>query len=218
MIVHNMEQRSQEWYEIKRGVIGGTLSKGLFVKSDTLKIDIISQLLEEFADDDHYISFDMQRGIDLEPEALAELSREVFVEFQSVGFCQNSELPILGISPDGITKDETIMAEIKCPAAKKHTATIIADQIPSDNIHQVLHAFVVNEKLQKHYFASYRPENDLCPLWYKETTRDSLIDLGTKTRPNVKKISEWVEIATKAAKELNLEVEKTIKQLKEKYN
>ena len=49
MIKHNeLEQGSQEWHEIKWGKIGGTLSKGLFVKSDTLLIDILSQRLEDF--------------------------------------------------------------------------------------------------------------------------------------------------------------------------
>ena len=185
MIVHEMLQRSPEWYEIKKGKIGGTLSKGLFVKSDTLLIELISQITEEFDLEDSFVSFEMQRGIDLEPEAVAELSRAVFVEFQSVGFIQSASIPLLGISPDGISADHTVQCEIKCPQSKKHTSTLMADDIPSDNIHQVLHAFVVNPKLQRLYFASYRPENLVCPLWYKEITLSSFIDLGTKAKPNI---------------------------------
>ena len=218
MIVHDMEQRTQEWYEIKKGVVGGTLAKGLFVKSDTLLIDLISQKTEDFVEDDHFISFDMQRGIDLEPEAIAELSRAVFVEFFPVGFLQNSDFPILGISPDGISKDHTIQCEVKCPAAKKHTSTLINNEIPSEHINQVLHAFVVNDKLEKNYFASFRPESNISPLWYKEITRESLIDLGTKSKPNVKSVSEWVEIALESAKELNGIIDITIIELETRYN
>ena len=161
MIVYDVEQRTKEWHEVKRGKIGGTLAKGLFVKSDTLINELISQLTEDFIEEESFISFDMQRGIDLEPEAIAELSREVFCEFLPVGFLQHDKIPILGISPDGISSCKTIQCEIKCPGAKKHTDTIINDCIPKDNIHQVLHAFVVNEKLQSLYFCSYRPESNI---------------------------------------------------------
>ena len=217
MRIHNIEQRTYEWHLIKHGVIGGTLAKGLFVKSDTLLIDLLSQKLEEFDYEESYISFDMQRGIDLEPQAREELSREIFVQFNEVGFLQHDTIDILGISPDGISEDLTIQCEIKCPAAKKHTSTILADEIPSDNIHQVLHAFVVNEKLESLFFCSYRPENKIKPLWYKEIKKDSLIDLGTKSKPQVKSVSEWIDIALNEAKQLQEDLDTAMDKLKNLY-
>lgn len=217
MRIHNIEQRTYEWHLIKHGVIGGTLAKGLFVKSDTLLIDLLSQKLEEFDYEESYISFDMQRGIDLEPQAREELSREIFVQFNEVGFLQHDTIDILGISPDGISEDLTIQCEIKCPAAKKHTSTILADEIPSDNIHQVLHAFVVNEKLESLFFCSYRPENKIKPLWYKEIKQDSLIDLGTKSKPQVKSVSEWRDIALNEAKQLQEDLDAAMEKLKNLY-
>ena len=218
MIVHKeILQRSIEWHELKHAKIGGTLAKGLFVKSDTLMLDILSQMLEDYEAEDNYISADMQRGIDLEPFALEALSKEIFVEFQQVGFCQNSAIPLLGISPDGITEDETIMVEIKCPAAKKHTETILADEIPQDNIHQVLHAFTVNPKLVWMYFVSYRWENKIKPLWYKMLTKDSEINLGTKAKPIIKTVAEWVEIARENAEDLNKQINDNLIKLNERY-
>jgi len=218
MIVYKeIKQRSEEWHELKHGKVGGTLSKGLFVKSDTLMIDILSQLTEDYEPCDGYISADMQRGIDLEPFALETLEKEIFIEFQQVGFLQNSAIPILGISPDGITEDETIQVEIKCPAAKKHTETILADEIPSDNIHQVLHAFTVNPKLETMYFVSYRWENKIKPLWYKMLTKESEINLGTKAKPVIKTVSEWVAIARQNAEDLNKEINENLSKLNEKY-
>ena len=218
MIVHKeILQRSIEWHELKHAKIGGTLAKGLFVKSDTLMLDILSQMLEDYEAEDNYISADMQRGIDLEPFALEALSKEIFIEFHQVGFCQNTAIPLLGISPDGITEDETIMCEIKCPGAKKHTETILADEIPQDNIHQVLHAFTVNPKLVWMYFVSYRWENKIKPLWYKMLTKDSEINLGTKAKPIIKTVSEWVEIARENAEDLNKQINDNLIKLNERY-
>jgi len=217
MKIHNVEQRTQDWFMLKKGVIGGTLAKGLFVKSDTLLNDLISQMIEDFDDEEGYVSFDMQRGIDLEPIAREELSSEVFVKFNEVGFITHDTIKILGISPDGLNEDGTIQCEIKSPASKKHTQTIRQDEIPSDNIHQVLHAFVVNEKLEKNIFCSYRPENNICPLWYKVVTRETEIDLGTKAKPNIKTVQEWVDIALIEAELLDKQVDAELKRLDEKY-
>lgn len=218
MIIYDrIEQRSEEWHELKHGKIGGTLSKGLFVKSDTLLNEILSQKLEDYEPQDSYISSDMQRGIDLEPFALEELSKEIFVKFKQVGFLQNTAIPLLGISPDGISEDETIQVEIKCPAAKKHTETICNNEIPNDNIHQVLHAFTVNPELEQMYFVSYRFENKIKPLWYKMLTKDSEINLGTKAKPVIKTVAEWVEIARENAEDLNKQINDKLNKLNEMY-
>lgn len=217
MIKHDVLQRSIEWHELKHGKIGGTLSKGLFVKSDTLLIEILSQIVEDYEAEDSYISYDMQRGIDLEPYALDALSNEIFVKFTTPGFLQSTSIPILGISPDGLSEDDTIGVEIKCPAAKKHTATILANEIPSDNIHQVLHSFTVNPKLEKMYFVSYRPESKVKQLWYKCIELDSDIDLGTKAKPQIKTVREWVEIARLEAEKLNKELNEALAKLNELY-
>lgn len=211
---YDIIQGSEEWLRIKWGKIGGTLSKGLFVKSDTLLIDILSQLNEDFElGDEPYESSDMIRGVELEPIGRKELSKYIGIELNECGWLQCEELPILGISPDGISKDETVSAEIKCPAAKKHMNTIYNGEIPSDNIHQCLHYFTVNPKLERHYFCSFRPENKIKQLFVKELTRNSLIDLGTKAKPNVKTISEWITIAKNEVNTLLVQIKNTNERL-----
>jgi hypothetical protein len=179
--------------------------------------EVLSEILEDYEPTDGYISFAMQEGIDREPFALEALEKELFIEFKQVGICQNSAIPILYISPDGITEDETIQVEIKCPGAKKHTETILADEIPNDNIHQVLHAFTVNPKLEQMYFVSYRWENKIKPLWYKMLTKESEINLGTKAKPVIKTVLEWVAIARQNAEDLNKEINENLSKLNEKY-
>ena len=47
--------------------------------------------------------------------------------------------------------------------------------------------------------------------------RDSEIDLGTKAKPNIKKVSEWVEIATIEAGKINHELNMALLKLNEMY-
>jgi len=206
-------QKTPEWFEIKWGKVGGSTSKGLFVPSDTLLLELLSEHTEPFEiEEDGYVSKDMQRGIDFEPIAFEKLCQFTGIAFEKAGWLQCEEIPILGISPDGISPDETISCECKCPARKKHIQTVLSDEIPSDNIHQCLHYFTVNPKLERHYFGSFRPESQY-PLFVKCLTRDSIIDLGTKAKPNCKTIREWVDIAKFNAKELQENIKLALDQL-----
>lgn len=205
MIAHwNIKQGTEEWHAIRWGKIGGTTSKCLFVKSDTLLDELLSEITEPFEMEDSFESADMIRGFELEPLARQEVSLYIGRELLECGWLQCEEIPLLGISPDGITSDMTISAEIKCPARKKHMSTIRTNEIPLDNLHQCVHYFTVNPHLEKHYFASFRPEA-IKPLFVKELTRASEVNLGTKAKPVIKNIAEWVSIAKTNA--INLETE-----------
>lgn len=205
MIAHwNIKQGTEEWHAIRWGKIGGTTSKCLFVKSDTLLDELLSEITEPFEMEDSFESADMIRGFELEPLARQEVSLYIGRELLECGWLQCEEIPLLGISPDGITSDMTISAEIKCPARKKHMSTIRTNEIPLDNLHQCVHYFTVNPHLEKHYFASFRPEA-IKPLFVKELTRASEVNLGTKAKPVIKTIAEWVSLAKTSA--INLETE-----------
>lgn len=205
MIAHwDIIQGSREWHEIRYGKVGGTLCKSLLVKGDTLLKNVGSCYLEPFDIDsikDDYVNDDMLRGSELEPLARRETSLYAGIELLPCGWLQSTKIPIIGISPDGITKDLKIAMESKCPAKEKHTITLYNNQIPDDNIDQCIHNFTVNPYLEKLLFVSYRPESRY-PLFVKELTPDSIVDLGTKAKPNYKKVSEWVVIHEQAAIEL----------------
>lgn len=208
----DIQQGSIEWHELRNSKIGGSTSKGLFVKSDTLLIELLSESIEKFELKDSYSSDDMLRGQELEPIAREKASKLLGVDFIECGWLQCEENYLLGISPDGITIDFTEAIEIKCPAKKKHTQTILLNEIPSDNIFQCLHYFTVNPHLQKLHFVSFRPES-IKTLFLKTITRESIIDLGTKAKPNKKTVTEWVEIAKAEAEKLRVDLENAIDKL-----
>ena len=198
-VYKELEQGSEEWLIARLGKITGTRSKGLFVDSDTLKIDLLIEKYEDFNSEENYTSTAMERGSEMEPLALMELSKELFIDFKTFGFVENG---ILGISPDGLTEDLKIACEIKCPLSKKHMNTILSDEIPLDNINQCIHYFAVIDSLEKLYFCSYRPENKKKSLFIKELTRESEVNIGTKVKPKLKKISELVEFIKDESKKI----------------
>jgi hypothetical protein len=174
----NIIQLTPEWHEMKWGKIGGTLSAGLLIKTDTLFIDILSQRLEDFEMTDSFSNFHTERGLELEPFAVEFLEQKTGLKFRSTGWLQCEENELLGISPDGITEDEIIQCEIKCLSRKEHLKILLADEIPSDKINQLVHAFLVNPKLKELHFFCYRPES--VKHFHKILTRDSIVDLGFK--------------------------------------
>jgi len=210
----DIEQGTTEWHKIKHGVIGGTRAKGLFIKSDTLFYELLAEYIEEFDEDndDSYQSEAMLRGTELEPEARIELSKYTGIEFVECGFIKN-DLPILGISPDGISKDFSIQCEIKCLSAKNHLKVCVTADIPLEYIPQCIHAFTVNTALESIYFISYRPES-IKPMFVKELKRDSLVNIGTNARPVSMSVNDCVQIAKTEAVRLDLEIKNTINLLK----
>lgn len=208
-IYHNLEQGSTEWFEIRHGKIGGTRSKQLFVKSDTLLIELLAELTEPFDEDFESFSSDaMENGKLLEPQARIELSKYTGIEFLEVGWIQgNNEL--LGVSPDGISKCASIGCEIKCPQAKEHLKTCLENEIPLKHINQCVHNFAVNSELKEFYFMSYRPES-IKPMFVKKLTRESLVNIGTEAKKNMQPIAVVVDMIYKEAELLQEQIKQSI--------
>ena len=214
-----IEQGSEEWFNIKWRKIGGTLSKGLFIKSDTLLNDMVGQYLEEYEPTEGFSSFDMEYGKENEPFALEYLEQYTGLKFTKTGWLQSDDNALLGISPDGITADNKVACEIKCLQRIAHTEILRTQEIPTEKMFQLLHYFTVNPDLEELYFISFRPQSK---HFIKKLTRDCVIDLGRKKdveievigkkgtpikpkiekHPDLKTVKEWVEIAKAEANTL----------------
>lgn len=213
-IYSNIEQRSPEWFELKYRRIGGTRSKGLTENPETLLIELIGEFGEDYVEqEEEFISDSMLDGIIKEPEARAALNAYTGHTFVEVGWVQ-SDIELLGISPDGVTADGKRMCEIKCPQTKRHVDTCLKNEIPLDNLDQCIHYFTVNEKLEELYFLSYRPEFNPKPMFIKILTLGSLVNVGTEKRPVLKEIAEVVAMKRKAAKFIETQIPLIINQLK----
>jgi hypothetical protein len=146
--------------------------------------------------------------------AREQAERYLGLKFNEVGWLQSSECGLLGISPDGLSNDCKDALETKCPALKKHTKTIIEDIVPKDYIYQIVHYFTINEKLERLHFCSFRPENEIKPLFIKTVTPDSIYDFGTATKPKPMSIGDMSRQARIAGAKLEVELNELLERLK----
>jgi len=206
-----INQGTIEWFDLKWGKIGGTLAKGLHIKSDTLFIDILSQQIEEFEPSDSFENEHTQRGKDLEPFAIEYLEKYTGYKFESFGWLQSEDNDLLGISPDGLTADLKIACETKCLSRKKHTQILLENEIPLEFIHQLCHYFTVNPKLEKLYFCAFRPES--INSFVKELTLESIVNIGTKAKPQKMTIEAVRDYSIEFADELLIKISENKSQL-----
>jgi len=207
----NIIQGSLEWHEIKWGKIGGSTSKGLFVKSDTLFLDILSQKIEDFELEDNFSNSAMEHGTENEPIAREYLEKYLNVKFEVPGWLQSEQNELLGISPDGLTSDNKIACEIKCLGRKAHTEIIYTNEIPLDKINQLIHYFTVNPDLEKLYFIAFRKES--VKQFIKCLTMDSLVNIGTNAKPNIVTIRDAKDYSIEMSNILKAKIDKAITDL-----
>lgn len=108
-----MSQRSEEWYEVRKGRMTASNAATIATNGKGLENYAYEILAEKYSNnsEESFTSFDMKRGIELEEQARMtyELERE---EVQQVGFVEMDEFT--GCSPDGLVGEDGGM-EIKCP-------------------------------------------------------------------------------------------------------
>jgi putative phage-type endonuclease len=155
-----LQQRSQEWFEARLGVITGSRAKNVFAKNNLPFIDeLIAERLSGTIPES-FTSEAMRHGILFEPEAIRVYEEVTGHEVQEVGFCVHDKYPFIAVSPDGLIKQGNMYVgavEVKCPSTKKHIEYIRINRIPSEYKAQVIHYFVVIETLQWLDFVSYDP-------------------------------------------------------------
>lgn len=179
-IYNDIEQGTTEWKKLRWGLIGSSSAKDAMV-GNIETAAIIDQLVfehsEDYEESDDYVNAAMQRGTDLEPFARKELEQLTGETFFVPGWIQ-SDVEILGISPDGINDLErpTSAAEFKCPGGKTH-AKYLRDNslLLSDYAWQIVAYFAAIPTIDKLYVSSYRPESKIKKLLVIEVTRSTEI-------------------------------------------
>lgn len=113
MIIHEMEQRSTEWHEIRKGKMTASNAQTIAANGKGLETYIFSILAEKYstAVEAGYMSADMVRGVELEEQARMTYEMERS-PVRTVGFVEMDEY--FGCSPDGLVGEDGGI-EIKCP-------------------------------------------------------------------------------------------------------
>lgn len=163
-----LEQRSTDWHAWRAGSIGGS-SIGAIMGLNPWKSPYQQWLESTGKAPPPAINEAMQRGIDLEDEALALVCHEMGMVFQPACY-QSDDLPFMRASLDGIDASGKIGLEIKCPGEATHLKIINGD-ILDMYVAQCHHGQYCAE-LERTVFASYRPEYVDCPLFVTIIERD----------------------------------------------
>lgn len=137
-----IEQRTEEWNNQRKGKFTASeIYKLMGVKGlgETGKTYAIEKAIEELYGkvDDDFISFDMQRGIEIEPLAFNYFSDVMdlkFIKVTNCGFFDNCEHS--GASPDGLVGDYGIL-EIKCPKASTFFKLVATNEIDQKYFYQM---------------------------------------------------------------------------------
>ena len=147
-----IEQRSDEWYDQRRGMvtasmIGGLLTPTLKVADNDTSRALVAVLVAERINgwtEDNWISSDMMRGIEHEPYALEAYTERTGSAVESCGFMTlEGDGWTIGYSPDALVDDDGLV-EVKCPRAKGHLLTIVRDQIPTYHMAQLQAGLLVS--------------------------------------------------------------------------
>jgi exodeoxyribonuclease (lambda-induced) len=150
-------QRSNEWHEQRRGkftaseIVKLLGVKGLGETGKSYAFDkAIEQLFGEM--EESFISYDMQRGIDLEPLAFAkfkEIKELEFIEVSNCGFFEYENEA--GASPDGLVGEDAIL-EIKCPRSTTFFKLVATNEIDSKYYAQMQLQMMATNRNKAHFF------------------------------------------------------------------
>lgn len=165
--VVDCEQRTPEWFAARLGVLTASNAADMLAKplksggEPASKRDLrvrlaLERLTGQPCEDNGYVSADMRRGVELEPEAFAAFEAATGEVVQRVGFIRHDALPI-GCSPDGIIGDFDGGLELKVPRSATHLSYLRRPGVlPAEYQGQILHSLFVTG-LSHWHFASYDP-------------------------------------------------------------
>lgn len=146
MKIHDVAQRSSDWFALRAGKLTGSCAKDMLAKgrgsADSVKRrDLLYKLIAErmsgSSQEDGYVNAAMQWGIDHEADAVRAYEAEKSCFVDSIGFCEHESLPI-GTSPDGFIGASGILS-VKCPKTATHIRYLRERCEPSEHVAQNTH-------------------------------------------------------------------------------
>lgn len=164
----------ESWLAARRGKITGSRLKDIVVKRGTGKKKGFYELIAEKVAYQSSGQNPMDRGVELEPEAIKKFEEltEKKVDTSLVIWSREDNENI-AISPDGFI-GATEAVEAKCLNSASHLEAYLTKEIPDEYQFQKLQYFIVNEELEKLYFAFYDPRIPCKEFFIIETKREDI--------------------------------------------
>lgn len=175
-VYDDLIQGTDEWMEARRGIVTASVV-GQLVTPKTIKPAandhsraLVAQLVAERItgwSEDPYVSHDMLRGSLDEPVARA-LYAEHYAPVTEIGFMVRDDWGFkIGYSPDGLVGDDGLI-EIKSRRPKQHLSTILAGEVPAENIAQIQCGLLVSGR----QWCDYISYCGGMPMWVRRVEPD----------------------------------------------
>lgn len=151
----NLEQRSPEWYAIRRLRLTGSNATAIATAGAGLKTLVTDLVLDQIIQaEEDYDNKHLKRGRDLEPVAKTLYEFKNGVTIKECGFMTMGEYA--GASPDGLVGDDGGV-EIKCRLPKYHIKYLMGEKIDSGIMWQIQMNLLVSGR-KWWDFLSYCPD------------------------------------------------------------
>jgi putative phage-type endonuclease len=152
MRIHeNIEQRTQEWHELRQKYpLTASKAQSIGNQGKGLETIVWEQISAKYssADKDQYSNEHLERGIELEPQARSLYELETCNKVVEVGFVTNDNISsVAGASPDGLVNEDGLL-EIKCFEDVKHFRMTLEDdfEIESQYLWQMQMQMLITER------------------------------------------------------------------------
>ena len=176
----NVEQGTDEWFNTRLGKVTASIFSKVVTKAGKPSASMegvinnaVAEMILGKPQDEMFQSYYMQRGNELEGEALDLFNFCTDSEFQKVGFLDSGKG--YGCSPDGLNEKIKQGLELKCPAAHTHVGYLSGGGLPKDYFQQVQFSLIVSG-FEYWSFGSYHP--DLPVFIHKEPRDEKFIKLA----------------------------------------
>lgn len=183
MQVHNMEQHSEEWYNIRLGKLTASNAKTIAVAGqglDTLCFELVAELMTKHRKEG-YTNAAMEQGNTLEDNARTLFELETGYTVEQVGFVEEDEY--CGCSPDGFIQNRTSGVEIKCPQDNTYARYLYDGEIKPEYYAQMQMQMMLTG-CDHWYYVVFNPNFDESII-IKKVDADK--DYQTKLRAGIEK-------------------------------
>jgi putative phage-type endonuclease len=182
VIKHDIQQGSDEWFAVKAGKLSASVFSILMSGTETagykkLLLNIAAERITGIKDKG-YSSPAMQRGVELEKEAVEFYEAETESTSEEVGFVTNLDVfpDWVGVSPDRLIENGVL--EVKCPLAHTHIDYLRKNKLPNAYKWQVQGQMLV-AGVDFAHFVSYYPN---LPLLFLRVEKDEAMQEHLKER------------------------------------
>jgi hypothetical protein len=161
----NVPQRSHEWHMARLGHATASHANEIQAKGKNgqeavtrkhYRMQLITErMVGTPVEENDWITPAMQRGIDLEPEALAAYEAETGVIAFACGFFRSNIILQAGASPDRAAWKGIGLIGMKCPHSTTHVKWMREARLPPEHLNQAVHEMLVVDTAQWFDFCSY---------------------------------------------------------------